>query len=668
MNDPVDRRARREAARRARRRRAVAAVIAAVVVIAGIGAWALSSRGPSSGAGTTTTAPSPGAAATAVPAGRPATAFPRRLRARPVGVLNSPLQNAAGAAVGPARVVLAAGLTAADTSRADVIAITGARERVLGRLPAAVHDAAAVSIRGALYVFGGGDGVRQLDQILRVDPQSGASARVGSLPAPSSDQAGAAIGDTAYVVGGYDGSAWLDTIVAWSPGGRARVVGHLPRALRYAAVTAAGGRIIIAGGTTPDDRASGIVQVFDPATGRTRTIGHLPAPTTHAAAATLAGVAYVIGGRGNALGTPVARIVAVDPGSGRLAAAGSLPTPLSDLTAAGLPGRILLVGGRSTGGTVATITSLAPATAASRASASHTASSPFPPTPPGDVYAHDKPGDMSPAVAGVPNRVYVPNSEANTVDVIDPRTFRVIDHFAVGGLPQHVVPSWDLKTLYVTNDTGNSLTPIDPRSGRPGAPIAVDDPYNLYFTPDGRFAIVVAERNARLDFRDPHTMELRHQLAVPCRGIDHMDFSADGTYLIASCEFSGQVVKVDLVHQRVVGVLTLGGSSDMPQDVKLSPDGQPVLRRGHDGRRRLEGGRRAPASGRVPAHRQGRPRPLPEPRRDLPLRLEPRCRDHLRGVLRDRTGHPDVDDPRRGQPRHGGRLARRAGAVAERAP
>ena len=357
----------------------------------------------------------------------------------------------------------------------------------------------------------------------------------------------------------------------------------------------------------------------------------------------------------------------MDPGSGRLAAAGALPTPLSDLTAAGLPGRILLVGGRSSGGTVATITSLAPAPAASRASAPHAASSPFAPTPPGDVYAHDMPGDMSPAVAGAPNRIYVPNSESDTVDVIDPRTYRVIDHFAVGGLPQHVVPSWDLKTLYVTNDTGNSLTPIDPRSGRPGTPIAVDDPYNLYFTPDGRFAIVVAERNARLDFRDPHTMELRHRLPVPCRGVDHMDFSADGTYLIASCEFSGQVVKVDLVHQRVVGVLTLGGSSDMPQDVKLSPDGSLfyVADMMAGGVWKVDGARLR--TDRIPPHREGRPRPLPEPRRELPLRLEPRCRDHLRGVLRHRTGHPDVDDPRRGQPRHGRRLARRSGALAERA-
>ena len=114
------------------------------------------------------------------------------------------------------------------------------------------------------------------------------------------------------------------------------------------------------------------------------------------------------------------------------------------------------------------------------------------------------------------------------------------------------MPSWDLKTLYVTNDTGNSLTPIDPRTGKPGRPIPVDDPYNLYFTPDGRYAIVVAERLQRLDFRDAHTMRLRHSLPVPCRGVDHMDFTADGRYLLASCEFSGQARQVDVAPQRVV--------------------------------------------------------------------------------------------------------------------
>jgi YVTN family beta-propeller protein len=172
-------------------------------------------------------------------------------------------------------------------------------------------------------------------------------------------------------------------------------------------------------------------------------------------------------------------------------------------------------------------------------------------------------------------RIYVPNSQSNTVDVIDPSTFKVIDHFAVGRLPQHVVPAWDLKTLYVTNDIGNSLTTINPRTGKPGKVIPVDDPYNMYFTPDGRFAIVVAERLHRLDFRNAHSFSLHRSVGVPCAGVDHIDFSADGRYLIASCEFSGQLIKVDVKRERVVGKLTLpDGSSGMPQDVKLSPDGR----------------------------------------------------------------------------------------------
>ena len=134
-------------------------------------------------------------------------------------------------------------------------------------------------------------------------------------------------------------------------------------------------------------------------------------------------------------------------------------------------------------------------------------------------------------VHGDPALVYVPNSMSNTVDVISQRTMRVVAQFPTGALPQHVTPSWDLKTLYVDNDLGNTLTPIDPRTGRPGQPIPVEDPYNLYFTPDGRFAIVVAERLQRLDFRRPGTMALVHSLSVPvCRGVDHMDFSAGGRY------------------------------------------------------------------------------------------------------------------------------------------
>jgi YVTN family beta-propeller protein len=192
-----------------------------------------------------------------------------------------------------------------------------------------------------------------------------------------------------------------------------------------------------------------------------------------------------------------------------------------------------------------------------------------------NIYSADAPGDLSPVVRQDPALVYVPNSLSNTVTVISQRTLKVIATFPTGALPQHVTPSYDLKTLYVDNDVGNSLTPIDPRTGTPGTPIPVEDPYNLYFTPNGRYAIVVAERLQRLDFRDPHTMRLINTLPVPmCGGVDHMDFSADGRFAYASCEFAGRMIEIDLHSLRVIHTLALGNGSTSPQDVKLSPDGR----------------------------------------------------------------------------------------------
>jgi YVTN family beta-propeller protein len=195
------------------------------------------------------------------------------------------------------------------------------------------------------------------------------------------------------------------------------------------------------------------------------------------------------------------------------------------------------------------------------------------PLSPNDVYAADRPGRLSPVVRNDPALVYVPNSESGTLDVIDQRTYQIVGHYPVGRLPQHVTPSYDLRRLYVLNDQGNSVTVINPRTGKPGRTIPVTDPYNMYFTPDGRYAIVVAEALQRLDFRDPQTMKLVRSVPVDCLGIDHADFTADGRYAIFSCEFSGKLLKLDVAKQKVIGTIHVkeGGS---PQDVKTSPDGK----------------------------------------------------------------------------------------------
>jgi YVTN family beta-propeller protein len=197
---------------------------------------------------------------------------------------------------------------------------------------------------------------------------------------------------------------------------------------------------------------------------------------------------------------------------------------------------------------------------------------------PNNLYSETRPEKLSPTVARHLSRVYVPNRKSNDVAVIDPATFKVVDRYPVGIHPQHVVPSWDLKTLWVNNNaehrTDGSVTPIDPLTGKPGTPISVDDPYNMYFTPDGGAAIIVAEAHKRLDFRDPHTMALKYSIATPnCGGINHADFAIDGRYAIFTCEFTGTLAKIDLVERKVVGYLK-PSKGKMPQDVRVSPDGK----------------------------------------------------------------------------------------------
>jgi YVTN family beta-propeller protein len=198
---------------------------------------------------------------------------------------------------------------------------------------------------------------------------------------------------------------------------------------------------------------------------------------------------------------------------------------------------------------------------------------------PANLYSETAAGKMRPDVAAALPRIYVPNRRSNDVYVIDPGTMTVVDRFQVGVHPQHVVPSWDLKTLWVTNNAekrfDGTLTPIDPMTGKPGTPIDVDNPYNMYFTPDGRAAVVVAEARKRLDFRDPQTMALQSSIPVPgCAGINHGDFSIDGRYAIFTCEFEkGTLAKIDFVERRVLGYLNLS-KPGMPQDIRISPDGK----------------------------------------------------------------------------------------------
>ncbi len=199
----------------------------------------------------------------------------------------------------------------------------------------------------------------------------------------------------------------------------------------------------------------------------------------------------------------------------------------------------------------------------------------MPPVTGDNVYAAAAPGKIQPSVAGDPAYLYVPSSfGAPVTTVIDQRTRKIVRVLRTGELSQHVTPSWDLRTLYVEASYANRLVAIDPATGRIERRIPQSRPYNLYFTPDGRSGVVMAEEDNQIVFTDPHTFRRRAVVRdKSCAGPNHADFSANGRYFLVTCEFSGSLLKISTTGHHVLARLRLGAGSK-PQDVRLAPDGR----------------------------------------------------------------------------------------------
>ena len=156
---------------------------------------------------------------------------------------------------------------------------------------------------------------------------------------------------------------------------------------------------------------------------------------------------------------------------------------------------------------------------------------------PHNIYSEAGANMLGPVAQQSKAYAYVPDTKSGDVWVIDQRTFQVVNKFPVGKEVQHVVPSHDMTALYATDDVGNVIRRIDPITGLPGDTIAVADPYNMYFTPDGRYAISVAEDLRSLIWYDPVTWQEVDRVQYPdCQGLDHGDFTPDGKIAVFSCE------------------------------------------------------------------------------------------------------------------------------------
>ncbi|HEY5098905.1 MAG TPA: kelch repeat-containing protein [Gaiellaceae bacterium] len=251
-----------------------------------------------------------------------------------IGSLPQALSKASAVALPGGRLMVLGGYTG-SSSIDSVLLGTPQRLRMVGRLPAPTHDAAAAVLGTSIFLFGGGESV-SVDTIDRVS-LAGSARSAGKLDEPLSDLGAAVVGGKVYLVGGYTGSAYASAILRYDGGGRTTTVARLPAGTRYAGVAVLGGRIVVAGGITPSGTSSTVYSI-DPATRKIARVATLPAPEAHAGMAALENALYLVGGN------DVLRIV------GRsVTVAAHLPVSLSDPAVVALDGRIVIVGGGTTG-------------------------------------------------------------------------------------------------------------------------------------------------------------------------------------------------------------------------------------------------------------------------------------------------------------------------------
>jgi N-acetylneuraminic acid mutarotase len=286
----------------------------------------------------------PGAATTAV------LAAPLRVRA--LANLATPVQGAAAVQLASGEgMLVVGGLDQAGAAVDAIQRVAGSKATVLGTLPTAVRDAAAVRIGKAAYLLGGA-GAPGGDAILELPDRPGAPVtQLAALPQPVSDAAAAVLDGAAFVFGGFTGDLPTGTVLAWAPGGRPHATASLPARLIYAAAATVGGVVIIAGGIV-DGAPTRTILSFDLATHSLTPIGQLPVALSHAGAGVIGGQVFVVGGRGARPNSQTRAIYRIDPNTGGASYAGVLPVPISDPAVATSDGRILVAGGVNRSGQV----------------------------------------------------------------------------------------------------------------------------------------------------------------------------------------------------------------------------------------------------------------------------------------------------------------------------
>lgn len=168
-------------------------------------------------------------------------------------------------------------------------------------------------------------------------------------------------------------------------------------------------------------------------------------------------------------------------------------------------------------------------------------------------------------------RVIVLNSGEGTLSIIDRATRKVVDTVPVGKEPHHLMPVLNKDDeLVVANSASNDLVFLNPLTGEIKKRLPrISDPYQLGYSPDGKWFVSVSLRLDRVDIYAMPNYELKARIAT-AKTPSHVAFSADSRFAYVTIQDSNEMAAIDLASQKEVWRVKTGRT---PAGIWMSPQG-----------------------------------------------------------------------------------------------
>jgi DNA-binding beta-propeller fold protein YncE len=105
--------------------------------------------------------------------------------------------------------------------------------------------------------------------------------------------------------------------------------------------------------------------------------------------------------------------------------------------------------------------------------------------------------------------------------------------------------------MVVGDTTGNALFFLDPRTGAVQRQATISDPYQLVFSPDGRFLTIAGLARNQIDIYDARSLALLHR--IPARSMpSHINYSPDSRRVFVSLQGTDRLIAIGTEDGRVL--------------------------------------------------------------------------------------------------------------------